>query len=227
MKEELLPFCKCGCGGRVSKPGNRFIKGHYFRCNNPMKDPTVVKKRPSRKGKTAEEIYGVVEAQRLAENKSEKMKGKCKGQKRPTMCGENNPMCRPEQRARMLGSNNPSWQGGISESVYSDDWLEVGESIRQRDNHTCRLCGRHQKQNEALFSVHHIDYNKENNDLENLITLCVSCHGKTGFNRDRWKNFFNIYLFCKNGVTTMFLQEIVKATVANHFISSEMVEGIV
>ena len=26
-----LPFCKCGCGGRVTKPGNKYIAGHHLR----------------------------------------------------------------------------------------------------------------------------------------------------------------------------------------------------
>ena len=31
MTEELLPFCECGCGLRVTKSGNRFIHGHHQR----------------------------------------------------------------------------------------------------------------------------------------------------------------------------------------------------
>ena len=31
MSDDLLPFCECGCGERVSKPGNRFIHGHHAR----------------------------------------------------------------------------------------------------------------------------------------------------------------------------------------------------
>ena len=27
-KENDLPFCKCGCGNRVSKPNNKYINGH-------------------------------------------------------------------------------------------------------------------------------------------------------------------------------------------------------
>ena len=34
MSEEL-PFCKCGCGGRVSKKGNKFIIGHNNRSEYP------------------------------------------------------------------------------------------------------------------------------------------------------------------------------------------------
>ena len=30
-----LPFCACGCGGRVTKLGNKYISGHNTRDNNP------------------------------------------------------------------------------------------------------------------------------------------------------------------------------------------------
>ena len=39
-----LPFCACGCGGRVTKIGNKYIHGHYANVKNPMKDPKVAKK---------------------------------------------------------------------------------------------------------------------------------------------------------------------------------------
>ena len=31
IEKELLPFCECGCGGRVTKKGNRFIQHHQNR----------------------------------------------------------------------------------------------------------------------------------------------------------------------------------------------------
>lgn len=37
---------------------------------------------------------------------------------------------------------------------------------------------------------HNIDYNKNNNDLNNLVTLCHSCHSKTNGNRNNWLNHF-------------------------------------
>ena len=54
----------------------------------------------------------------------------------------------------------------------------IREKILQRDNFQCQICG-----NEEKLCVHHIDgtnYLKSNtnNDLENLITLCKSCHSK-------------------------------------------------
>ena len=47
-----LPFCVCGCGGRVAKPGNRFINGHENRgVNNPMYGVSLI---PWNKGLTKE-----------------------------------------------------------------------------------------------------------------------------------------------------------------------------
>lgn len=38
--------------------------------------------------------------------------------------------------------------------------------------------------------IHHIDYNKKNNNPDNLITLCIWCHGKTMIQRAMWTFFF-------------------------------------
>ena len=36
----------------------------------------------------------------------------------------------------------------------------------------------------------HIDYDKDNLDPKNLISLCKSCHMKTNHNRAYWINYF-------------------------------------
>jgi 5-methylcytosine-specific restriction endonuclease McrA len=85
------------------------------------------------------------------------------------------------------GENSGSWKGGISYFPYSVDWTEdLKRVIRKRDNYTCRLCGK-----EPAICVHHIDYDKKNCNLDNLITLCESCHPKTNYNRDKWLEYFN------------------------------------
>ena len=38
--------------------------------------------------------------------------------------------------------------------------------------------------------VHHIDYDKENNNPNNLISLCRNCHAQTNFKREYWTNYF-------------------------------------
>lgn len=89
----------------------------------------------------------------------------------------------------MRGKRNGSWRGGKSFEPYSVDWTEtLRQSIRERDHYTCQLCGK--QQGNRAFAIHHIDYNKKNNNPDNLITLCCICHAKTGFNRKYWKDFF-------------------------------------
>ena len=85
------------------------------------------------------------------------------------------------------GKNHWNWQGGLNLQGYSVDWSRtLRRSIRERDNYTCRICGR---QDDAM-DVHHIDYDKDNCDPNNLITLCRACHSKTNFNRGYWKDWF-------------------------------------
>jgi hypothetical protein len=45
--------------------------------------------------------------------------------------------------------------------------------------------------------VHHIDYNKNNNILFNLITLCKICHSKTNGHRNSWKFYLSGLMFEK------------------------------
>jgi len=86
------------------------------------------------------------------------------------------------------------WKGGISFEPYSIDWTKtLKKSIRERDKYTCRLCGKEQE--DIIFAVHHIDYNKKNCNPNNLITLCRSCHSKTNINREYWAKEIKIQMF--------------------------------
>lgn len=59
------------------------------------------------------------------------------------------------------------------------------EKIKKRDGYHCLMC----ESNDNL-EVHHIDYNKKNNDENNLMTLCKKCHNITNFNREFWAQVF-------------------------------------
>lgn len=106
--------------------------------------------------------------------------------------------CSPETRKKISdaqsGDKSPHWRGGISYQPYPDEWSEtLRNSIRQRDGYMCQVCGVSQDELDGRFKkldVHHIDYNKDNLDPNNLITLCKSCHSKTNNNRDYWINYF-------------------------------------
>jgi hypothetical protein len=95
----------------------------------------------------------------------------------------------------MVGEKNPMWKGGITYYPYSGKWTDtLRDSIRQRDDYTCQECGINQDELKGRLKqldVHHIDYDKDNCNPLNLITLCRSCHTKTSINRDFWKNYFN------------------------------------
>lgn len=54
----------------------------------------------------------------------------------------------------------------------------IKEKIRNMYNRVCVSCGKNEVDNGQKLSVHHIDEDKHNNTIENLIPLCKSCHGK-------------------------------------------------
>lgn len=91
-----------------------------------------------------------------------------------------------EHRANMSGNRNGRWKGGLSFEPYMVEFNGIlKDKIRLRDGYRCQLCGvAHSK-----LSVHHIDYNKQNNELANLIALCRSCHSKTNEQRDYWREY--------------------------------------
>jgi 5-methylcytosine-specific restriction endonuclease McrA len=81
------------------------------------------------------------------------------------------------------------WRGGKSFELYGIEFdKELRNRIRERDNFTCQECGF--VENGRRLCVHHIDYNKCNNKLNNLISLCMSCHMKTNFKREKWTEYY-------------------------------------
>jgi hypothetical protein len=91
----------------------------------------------------------------------------------------------------LRGERSSNWQGGKSFEIYPMEWTNhLKNIIRSRDNNTCQYCFKKWCIGERKFNIHHIDYNKKNCSPENLITLCLSCHTKTGLNRKEWQKFF-------------------------------------
>lgn len=97
-------------------------------------------------------------------------------------------------RIRNKGKNCSFWKGGISEYSYPEKWTYIlKNAIRERDGYMCYECEIHQDELVGRYkklSVHHIDYNKDNCNPDNLISLCHICHSKTNFNREYWTNYF-------------------------------------
>ncbi|MEK6882183.1 MAG: HNH endonuclease [Nanoarchaeota archaeon] len=88
--------------------------------------------------------------------------------------------------ATQRGISIDEWDGFVRVRKYSIEFFNKRKYVKQRDIFTCQLCG----DINSILDIHHIDYNKNNNDLNNLITLCHSCHSKTNSNREDWLNHF-------------------------------------
>lgn len=56
---------------------------------------------------------------------------------------------------------------------YTKEFALIKEQVKERDRYVCRDCGCDDRRR---LIVHHLDYNKKNNRINNLITLCRSCH---------------------------------------------------
>ena len=89
------------------------------------------------------------------------------------------------------GENNPFWQGGKSFENYPREFnKELKTKIKERDKCRCQECFRHETEIEHGLVIHHIDYDKTNNDQMNLITLCRVCHGQTVYKNADWIEYY-------------------------------------
>jgi 5-methylcytosine-specific restriction endonuclease McrA len=68
---------------------------------------------------------------------------------------------------------------------YPEKYFRIRLKILKRDRYICGICGRYGNQ------VHHIDYNKKNNNEDNLMCSCRKCNNKVNFNRPYWKEFLS------------------------------------
>lgn len=92
--------------------------------------------------------------------------------------------------------NHWNWKGGISNNPYPPEFNSALKlKIRTRDNFTCVLCGRTEREEleelNRVLCVNHIDFNKNNCKESNLNTLCVRCNTKINREREFWINYFN------------------------------------
>ena len=110
---------------------------------------------------------------------------------------------------KCMGEEHPNWNDGSSFEPYGIEFNNsLREQIRIRDGYVCQNCGLTQEEAGYVLSVHHIDYDKRNNNEDNLILLCKSCHAYTNYNRYVWKTYFeNIIGGIKNYTRTEIVKE--------------------
>jgi len=94
-----------------------------------------------------------------------------------------------------IGSKNSNWRGGLSFYPYGIGFnKQIKTRVRERDNYTCQYPGCGLMENGTAHDVHHIDYDKNNNQDGNLITLCRHHNGKVNSHRDDWEEYFTHFL---------------------------------
>ncbi|MGD0331373.1 MAG: HNH endonuclease [Nitrososphaeria archaeon] len=85
----------------------------------------------------------------------------------------------------LKGENSQNYKGGY-ENHYGENWLIQRRSALTRDDYTCQICFKHKKDTGRNPDVHHkipfrvfsINNYIEANNLDNLVSLCSSCHSK-------------------------------------------------
>lgn len=198
--------CLCGCGGkiRVTKWHKydgipNYIYGHYGK-NKTFAEGHRQKIRLALKGKKKSEEHKrsiSLASKGISRNKGKKRTDEQRKNISKSKKGENHPNYgkhlsevtrkkQSETRKKLLKygvikdtklENNSNWQGGKSFEIYPKEFKQIKQQILKRDNYTCQNpdCDFENKK----LMVHHIDYDKNNNNPENLTTLCNSCHSKT------------------------------------------------
>jgi len=116
------------------------------------------------------------------------------------IAGDKNPMKLFKTRKHLSATlqNLPisKWTEFKKFEDYPREFHNIKEKIRKRDNYRCQECFRHQselrnkKNKQVKLDIHHIDFNKKNNNPLNLLSLCRTCHSQTYFNRDKWINYY-------------------------------------
>ena len=159
-------------------------------------EETKEKIRISSKGRKAWN-KGIKQTEEIIEKRAQKLRGRKFTKEHREKIGKGNKgKKRTEEQKKNYseinkGENNPNWQNGKSFEEYGIEFnKELKQSILERDNYTCQYPGCNEVH--KRINVHHIDYNKQNNNPENLITLGTSCHSKTNSknNRQYWTEFY-------------------------------------
>ncbi|MEK6884660.1 MAG: HNH endonuclease [Nanoarchaeota archaeon] len=166
------PSCSRSCARKFQQ------KTPYIRTSeHKQKMSSIIKNHPTieaksqrfivmnktRKGQTFQEIYGKEKAQQLLSFYSE----------------------------RVMGKKNFNYVDGRSYYPYPIQFNKfLKEKIKKLDGRLCARCCLSEekaKQNDTLsrgLTIHHIDFNKNNCGMDNLITACKSCNVWANFHRN-------------------------------------------
>lgn len=78
------------------------------------------------------------------------------------------------KRNRDRHNNNPEVRAKNLLRAFINKYEGNGIKALRRDSFTCVICGYNRMK--RVLEIHHLDKNHSNNKIENLLTLCPTCH---------------------------------------------------
>lgn len=176
------PLCACGCGIPVhwlsnSQEWARFVTGHRYQ-DAPHKNKDWLHEQYEVLHRSAPEIAAQCHVHTTTIIRHLER------------CGISRRDASASKIGRFSGNRNPAWKGGIAKWGYAPEWKRIARIVRKRDNYACQECNALSPKQSKYLHVHHIDGDKTNNDLINLVTVCAKCHpkGKRKENFNRLKD---------------------------------------
>lgn len=208
LSKEQMILCACGCGQEISKTDKygrprRFISGHNMKTvemRQSLKNNSIslgVRRSIETCKRMSEAKKGIKLTEEHKQKLSVAKKGKYTGinhsmygkkhtaEARKNMSEAHMGITQSKETIRKrikVGKDHYNWQGGITPETRRRTkgifWKKTADQIRVRDNNTCQVCGCIGDYNN--LPVHHIIPFKisKNNNSDNLITVCQSCHIK-------------------------------------------------
>lgn len=206
MKEiaELIGSCASNIYKILKRNNIKTRKGHIaWNKGLDKNDPRVIAK-SKKQAKTLKELYSsgkfkawndgltikTSEKVRLLNSKRLKNTIYKRGKENPCY---GKPLSKEHRIKLSLAKGGTGISGEKSEYGYEFD-SSLKEKARFRDQYKCKICGCSQLENGQMLSIHHIDYNKLNNNINNLVSLCRGCHSSTNIKRNYWTKYFNSLL---------------------------------
>lgn len=99
------------------------------------------------------------------------------------------------RKGKATGAKHPAWMGEDHNRTYPEAFFRVRKQILKRDGGKCLNPGCWGTS--SRISVHHIDYDKNNNNPENLITVCMSCNNRANKGREFWIAYYRKLMIAK------------------------------
>lgn len=189
--KRLSWLCLCTCGNEVVISTGNLMNGSTVSCGCLQREWII---------KRNKKPVSAITRQKMSKSK----KGK--------YCGQNSHMFgrvvsvetrQKQSRIRIergiaKGRNNWNWKGGISKEPYCQKWTkEFKELVKQRDSYKCQNPDCWKKTNK--LAIHHIDYDKKNCCLNNLITVCISCNTRANVDRNWHTSWYQAILYKRYG----------------------------